>query len=166
MDRGSNKYIQKISKIVLLSILIISTIIIVFFYFGGNVSEMNRLIYYQNEPVYAGLLVNWVVFLIILTAGLMSWVSVYRFITKCKSSSCPKSLYTIGVICFMFLLLSTWLLGSAKPLRIPYYEGGENTFFWLKMADMCIYSIAILIIVTIGLIVFFALKRQVDKKHK
>lgn len=164
MGGESNKYIQKISKIVLLCILIISTIIIGFFYFGGNVSEMNRLIYYQNEPVYAGLLVNWVIFLIILTAGLMLWVSVYRFITK--SNSCSKSLYTIGVICFMFLLLSTWLLGSAKPLRIPYYEGGENTFFWLKMADMCIYSIAILIIVTIGLIVFLAVKRQVDKKHK
>ncbi len=46
--------------------------------------------------------------------------------------------------CFLLCLLVTWLLGSSKPL----FTNGElfASTFWLKTADMFIYTSIILII--------------------
>jgi hypothetical protein len=43
------------------------------------------------------------------------------------------------------LLFITYTVGDGNPLSIAGYEGNENTYIWLKLTDMWIYSIYILL---------------------
>ena len=71
--------------------------------------------------------------------------SIYRFITGGKDyfRTVFRSLLSAGII--GILLFVCYRLGSGEALPIPGYKGSENTYYWLKISDMWIYSIRFLL---------------------
>jgi hypothetical protein len=70
----------------------------------------------------------------------------------------------IGAGILAVLLLCTYWAGNGNPLPISGYEGDENTSFWLKLADMWLYSIYILlglvVLTLIGGIIWSYIKKS------
>jgi len=53
-------------------------------------------------------------------------------------------------------------MGSGTPMNIPGYEGTDNVYFWLKLTDMFLYSIYILLFVTVVAIIVSGIKKKLS----
>ena len=60
----------------------------------------------------------------------------------------------------ILLLGVSWLCGSERPLDLPGYDGGENTPFWLRLADMFLYAVYVLLGVGVALVVGFGVRKR------
>jgi len=90
-------------------------------------------------------LLYWIFFLLIITFSTGIVFSFYYYIRQWKEKP-GKVRYVIAiVVAWGLLLLITWLLGNGNPLPLPGYKGTENTYLWLKLTDMWLYSIYILL---------------------
>jgi len=99
-------------------------------------------------------LLSWIFFLLIITlcAGLI--FSLFNYIHIWKENP-KKALRFVAVISVCgLLLLINWLLGSGNPLPIVGYKGSENTYLWLKLTDMLLYTIYVLL--SVGIIALLA----------
>ena len=56
-----------------------------------------------------------------------------------------KNAIFIGIGFLLLLLAGAYVLGSGRPLPMPNYSGDANTFVWLKVIDMWLYTIYILL---------------------
>ena len=140
--------ITKIPAVVLLLCMLITIVLAVWFY---NV--------YISEPVDNGnpeisAILYWIYILLFITFTTGFIFSLINSIRKWKDNSKTILRSIIDFLAWGLLLLITWLLGSGKPLPIIGYKGDENTYFWLKITDMWLYSIYILL--GLGIIALFA----------
>lgn len=101
---------------------------------------------YDSEMISeVGTIINWS-YLIFILAGISVLVfSITRAIAKWKED--PKSVKSsaAGILILLAVLSGSYLIGNGDLLSIPGYEGKENTYQWLKMADMWLYSLYILL---------------------
>ena len=152
--------IRKFSSWSLLIVAIISAIIIVMFFVGGDVDAAAA----KPEPVYTGLLLNWTYILFgisvlaVIIFGIGSFIG--SFVTKPKSAI----MSIVVLILFIALLLITYSLGSAEPLKLSADFKEYNTAFWLKLSDMWLYSTYILIALAIVGVVWGGIKSMLQKK--
>lgn len=75
--------------------------------------------------------------------------SVYKIITGGKDYFNRSFHSLLSIVLLGLLFFTTYQLGSGEPLFILGYQGHENTFHWLKVSDMWIYSISVLLGLTI-----------------
>ena len=75
--------------------------------------------------------------------------SVYHLIKGGKSYFQKISHSLLSLFMLGMLFLVTYQLGSGEPLTIVGYQGNENTYHWLKISDMWIYSCSILLVLII-----------------
>jgi ABC-type antimicrobial peptide transport system permease subunit len=97
-------------------------------------------------------------------AGLVTLIfSVFYFVIhwKNRKKKSWKALTFTGSL--GVLLLVAYLIGNGIPLSIIGYTGSENTYLWLKLTDMWIYSLYVLLVLTflavIGGILWSLLKK-------
>jgi hypothetical protein len=96
---------------------------------------------------------NWIYWLL---GTCLLWVfvsSVCHFIRKGPTEKKKVGYSFISVCIFLSLLGGSYLSGSGTPLEISGYEGNENTYQWLKVIDMWLYSIYILLILTFSAVI-------------
>lgn len=148
-----NKYISKISSVVLYAILGITAIITVLFYFGGKDTEAGSV---------SGMLV-WMYCLLALTSAALIGFSIKKFMQIFKEN--PRTFRRNLIVFFgiLFLLVAAWISGNGETLIIRGYTGSGNSYFWLKITDMLLYSIYILLGLVI-LSVFVNNIREMMKK--
>jgi len=98
-------------------------------------------------------LLYWLLILFIITVCTGLIFSCFYFIRQWDEN--PKKIGRSIAVTFIYglLLFVAWLLGSGKPLPLIGYKGGENTYGWLKITDMWLYSIYILL--ALGLLALF-----------
>ncbi len=129
-----------IPNIVLAVLFAITLIVCLLFYIGGDVDPTAEIL----EPVYTGLLLNFIYVLFALTI-VVTIISV-AVMAATKFASNPKSAIItfagIGALALMLFLIS--VLGDTTPLNIPGFDG-EQTTFDLKLTNMCLYSSYILL---------------------
>ncbi len=147
-------------KYILYALLGITVLIICIFYFGGQVTDANN----NSEPVYTSVLLYWMYFLFILSSVVLIAFSIRKFIQIFKEN--PRTFWRNFIVfsLMVVLLLATWLLGSGKILNIEGYDGNENTYFWLKLSDMFLYSVYVLLALAV-LAVIGANFWQIAKKQ-
>ena len=141
--------IRKISSWTLLLTSIISIVVLGMFYAGGVVDPSVEM----KEPIYTGLLLNWTSVLFFVTIVSTVIFAIWQFTSLLKTS--PKSALAsfIVIICFAAMLLITYSIGDATPLKGLNADSQEyNIPLWLKITDMWIYSSAILMILILSLI--------------
>ena len=66
------------------------------------------------------------------------------------------------VIAAVFQFGVAWAMGDGTPMNIPGYDGSDNVPFWLKITDMFLYSIYILLFVTIVAIIASGIKKKIS----
>ena len=93
-------------------------------------------------------ILNWLY--IILTINLISvlFFSVYYSINQWKNNRRKIWQQIAWLLLLGILFFTAYALGSGEPLPIPGYQGKENSYTWLKLTDMWIYSIYILLVLT------------------
>jgi hypothetical protein len=93
------------------------------------------------------------------TVALLNWIYVLLFITLSATilfagfylvrqwKMYPKKILqsVVGIFVIGLLLSLTFLFGNGQPLLLVGYKGHENTYSWLKITDMWLYSIYILL---------------------
>ncbi|MCL3850703.1 MULTISPECIES: hypothetical protein [Parabacteroides] len=152
--------IRKISSWTLLLTSIISIVVLGMFYAGGVVDPSVEM----KEPIYTGLLLNWTSVLFFVTIVSTVIFAIWQFTSLLKTS--PKSALAsfIVIICFAAMLLITYSIGDATPLKGLNADSQEyNIPLWLKITDMWIYSSAILMILIIVAVAAGSVKRMLNR---
>jgi hypothetical protein len=133
---------NKISTIVLWICMIISIVVFGIFYYS--------LIVHSDfmNTIATSILLNWLYFIVFISISITLIFFLIHFIFKWKDN--PKSIIQplIWGIMLGLLFISGYLLGDGTTLNISGYEGAENTYHWLKLTDMWIYTIYLLLSIT------------------
>lgn len=134
---------NKISTVVLWICMIIS-LGSFYFYYNGLIKHPENM-----NTMETSLLLNWlyILFCVCIISSLS--FSLYHLVRLWKENKRLNFQPLIGVIFFIFLLLTSFFFGSGESLNIAGYNGEDNIFIWLKITDMWIYSIYTLLIVCI-----------------
>jgi len=153
-----SKLTYKASYYALYAMFAIILIVMGIFFFGGDATgdavipgvdpEM-----WQPAQMYA-------LFGIAIAATVIAAVFQFGAALKDNPASAIKSL--LGLVLLVVVLIIAWAMGSGTPMNIPGYEGTDNVYFWLKLTDMFLYSIYILLFVTVVAIIVSGIKKKLS----
>lgn len=158
--------ISRISRWTLYAISAVTVAFIALFYLGGNVQpeqQYAELVGLQ-EPSFTDGLLYWVYVLLVVTILAVVVFSIYSFLNNLKYNRrrAMNSFVTLAV--FAVLLLIAYSLGDGTPLNILGYEGPDNVKGMLKLTDMWLYTIYILMGITILAMLFSPLIKRIGKR--
>ena len=115
---------------------------------------------WQPAQTDALLYLMYALFGIALAATVIAAVFQFGAALKDNPASAIKSL--LGLVLLVVVLIIAWAMGSGTPMNIPGYEGTDNVYFWLKLTDMFLYSIYILLFVTVVAIIVSGIKKKLS----
>ena len=97
---------------------------------------------------------DWLYILLAISITVTIAFAIFQFIRQWKDQ--PKSILQplIETLSLGAILVGSYCLGKGEPLDISGYDGKENTYYWLKLTDMCLYTIYILLIATFVAVLF------------
>ena len=154
--------IRKLSSWTLLIASIISIVVLALFFFGGIVpgTEGTDL----KEPIYTGLLLNWMYVLFVITIVVAIVFAVGQFVSLLRIS--PKSALSslIVLVLFVVMLFITYAMGDGTPLTGLNSDSEKyNIPFWLKTTDMWLYSSYVLLVLVIIAAIAGSIKKTLSK---
>ncbi len=152
--------IRKTSSWTLLIVMIISAIILGMFYFGGVVDPAAE----KKEPVNTSLLLYWnyIVFGIALICLLLFGIMQFFSTLKAKPKAAIGSL--VVLIAFIAMLGITYTFGDPTKLPGINVDSAQyNVEGWLKISDMWIFSIYILLGLSVLAIIGGSIKKVLNK---
>lgn len=154
--------IQKVSGTVLYIMLAITLAVLGLFFFGGETAMDQRLVAdtSMSEPAQTDALMYWMYVLLGVTIAVTVVAAVFQFITGFIDSPKTAIRSLVGIIVLVLVLIVSWSMGSEQALVLQGYDGSENVPFWLKLTDMYLYTIYILMSVTILLIFGFGVLKK------
>lgn len=135
---------NKLSSYVFYALAALSIIVFGLYLMGGS-AEVTYNGENYDAPNNTDLLLYWLYALLGIVVVVTCVSAVTSFITKLTTDK--RSAYTSLVMTAALLILCgiTYAIGSDEPLNLIGYDGSENQGGYLKMADMCLYSIYTLI---------------------
>lgn len=154
--------IQNVSGTALLVMLLLSVVVVAMFFLGGETPMEQRLVADTSlsEPAQTDLLIYWMYILFGVTVAVTLVAALYQLVTGFIDSPKTTLKSLLGVVLLVVIMIVSWAIGSGEPLVMPGYEGTENVPFWLKLTDMFLYSIYILMGITVLLIVGFGITKK------
>ncbi len=154
--------IQNVSGTALLVMLLLSVVVVAMFFLGGETPVEQRLVADTSlsEPAQTDLLIYWMYILFGVTVAVTLVAALYQLVTGFIDSPKTTLKSLLGVVLLVVIMIVSWAIGSGEPLVMPGYEGTENVPFWLKLTDMFIYTIYILMGITVLLIVGFGITKK------
>ncbi len=138
---------MKLSKIILYITIVISVVVMGLFFFGGGSEQAltdaaDADMFYV--PNYTSLILNWAVILFAVAILAAILLGVWGFVQAPKQSA--KSL--LGIALLGGVILVAYIFSDATPIRLS--DGKMFTdAFRLRLADVCIISSGILLVLTI-----------------
>ena len=100
------------------------------------------------------------VFGIAIAAPLLGAIFQFGAALKDNPANAIKSL--LGLVLLVVVLVVAWSMGDGTPMQIQGYSGTDNVPFWLKLTDMFLYSIYILLFVTVVAIIVSGIKKKLS----
>ena len=160
--RSGRLRIQKLSGAVLWLLLGVTLVVTAWFFIGGETPEGERVVVDASlsEPVGTDGLMLWMYLLLGLTLLVCVAGVVVKFVARCVRAPRSALRSMLGVALVAGVLVISWCAGSDRPLEMPGYDGGENVPFWLKMADMFLYTIYVLMGLALGLMAASSMIRK------
>ena len=151
--------IRKTSSYTFLALVAISVIVFALFLFGGSELDM------KDNKVYAytGVLIYWTYALGILSVVTVLFFVVKDFIAELAASPSAALKKIAGPIALIVLLLVTYAIGDTTPLKLNEEAQRFNAPFWLKFSDMWIYSVYVLLFLTIVAAIAGAVKSALNR---
>lgn len=154
--------IQNVSGTALLVMLLLSVVVVAMFFLGGETPMEQRLVADTSlsEPAQTDLLIYWMYILFGVTVAVTLVAALYQLVTGFIDSPKTTLKSLLGVVLLVVIMIVSWAIGSGEPLVMPGYEGTENVPFWLKLTDMFLFTIYILMGITVLLIVGFGITKK------
>lgn len=151
--------IRKTSSYTFLALVAISVIVFALFLFGGSELDM------KDNKVYAytDVLIYWTYALGILSVVTVLFFVVKDFIAELAASPSAALKKIVGPIALIVLLLVTYAIGDTTPLKLNEEAQRFNAPFWLKFSDMWIYSVYVLLFLTIVAAIAGAVKSALNR---
>ena len=145
---------KMIPKVTLWSLLALGIVAIAMFFAGGSNGSLEVAGDFLDIPRFTDLFLTWNYILFGLVVLVTLAVVVMEFCKNWKDDR-RKAYTTLGVVCgFVVLALLCWFLGSPEKIDIIGYEGTDNQGAWAQLSDAVIYACYILIIATIGTMIW------------
>ncbi|MCD8184501.1 MAG: hypothetical protein LUE99_17150 [Bacteroides sp.] len=159
------KLSYKVSYYVLYAMLAVILIVLGLFYFGGDAQGDAVLMSVDSEmwqpaQTEALLYLMYGLFGLAVVATVAAFL--FQFGTALKDNPAKALKSLVGVIILAVVVVIAWAMGSGEPLNIPGYSGTDNVPFWLKIADMFLYTIYILLGATILAIIASSIKKKLS----
>lgn len=158
--------ISRISRWTLYALTAVTILLIALFYFGGNVSSENQYaeLVGITEPNFTNALLYWIYILLGITVFALFAFSIMGFINNFRYSKKTAINSLLTLLVFAVLLIIAYVIGDGTPLNILGYEGPDNVPAMLKLTDMWIYSVYILMTLTILAMLFSPLIKRIGKR--
>ena len=159
------KLSYKVSYYVLYVMFAAILVVLGLFYFGGD-AQGDAVLMGVDPEMWQPAQTDTLLYLVYGLLGLAIIATVAAFILQFGSAlkdnpvKALKSL--IGVILLIVVMFIAWSMGSGEPLVIQGYDGSDNVPFWLKITDMFLYSIYILLFVTVVAIIVSGIKKKLS----
>jgi magnesium-transporting ATPase (P-type) len=145
---------KMIPKVTLWSLLALGIVAIAMFFAGGSNGSLEVAGDFLDIPRFTDLFLTWNYILFGLVVLVTLAVVVMEFCKNWKDDR-RKAYTTLGVVCgFVVLALLCWFLGSPEKIDIIGYEGTDNQGAWAQLSDAVIYACYILVIATIGTMIW------------
>ena len=151
--------IRKTSSYTFLTLVAISVIVCALFLFGGSKLDM------KDNKVYAytDVLLYWTYALGILSVVAVLYFVIKGFVSELSASPSGALKAIAGPIALIVLLLVTYAIGDTTPLKLNEEAQRFNAPFWLKFSDMWIYSVYVLLFLTIVAAIAGAVKSALNR---
>ena len=158
--------ISRISRWTLYALTAVTILLIALFYFGGNVSSENQYaeLVGITEPNFTNALLYWIYILLGITVFALFAFSIMGFINNFRHNKKRAINSLLTLLVFAVLLIIAYVIGDGTPLNILGYEGPDNVPAMLKLTDMWIYSVYILMTLTILAMLFSPLIKRIGKR--
>ena len=88
--------------------------------------------------------------------------AVFQFGAALKDNPANAIKSLLGLVLLVVVLVVAWAMGDGTPMQIQGYDGTDNVPFCLKLTDMFLYSIYILLFVTIVAIIVSGIKKKLS----
>ena len=151
--------IRKTSSYTFLALVAISVIVFALFLFGGSELDMKE----NKVYAYTDVLIYWTYALGILSVVTVLFFVVKDFIAELAASPSAALKKIAGPIALVVLLLVTYAIGDTTPLKLNEEAQRFNAPFWLKFSDMWIYSVYVLLFLTIVAAIAGAVKSALNR---
>ncbi len=149
---------MKVSKFILYILIVVSAVVMGLFYFGGGSEQAlsasaDADVFYV--PNYTSLAINLAGLLLLLAVVAAVVAALVGFVQAPKQSM--KSLLGVGLLAAV--LFVAYLLSDATPVQL---SGSEKLFtdeFRLRLADVCLYSTWLLLLLTlVSIVISYVMK--------
>ena len=154
-----SKLSYKVSYYALYAMFAIILIVLGLFYLGGDAQGADVIAGVDPE-MWQPANTNALLMLIYGLFGLAVAAAQFGAALKDSPANAIKSL--LGLVLLVVVLVIAWAAGDGTPMNIPGYDGTDNVPFWLKLTDMFLYSIYILLFVTIVAIIASGIKKKIS----
>ena len=158
--------ISRISRWTLYALTAVTLALIALFFLGGNVLPENQYAELVGiaEPNYTNGLLYWIYILLGVTVFSVFAFSIFGFINNLRFNRKRAINSLVTLLVFAILLVIAYSIGDGTPLNILGYEGPDNVPTRLKMTDMWIYSVYILMSLTILAMLFSPIIKRIGKR--
>ena len=153
-----SKLSYKVSYYALYAMFAIILIVLGLFYLGGDAQGADVIAGVDPEmwqPANTNAL-------LMLIYGLFGLAVAATVVAALKDSPANAIKSLLGLVLLVVVLVIAWAAGDGTPMNIPGYDGTDNVPFWLKLTDMFLYSIYILLFVTIVAIIASGIKKKIS----
>ncbi|MDR0939022.1 MAG: hypothetical protein LBN29_06690 [Mediterranea sp.] len=159
-----SKLTYKVSYYVLYALFAVIIAVLLIFYLGGDARGTAEAIPGVDpsmaQPIYTGLLIYLMYGLFLLAVALTVIAAVFQFGAALKDNPGGAIKSLLGLVLLVVLLVVTYTMGDGTNMHIQGYE--DLSEFWFKITDMFLYSIYILLGVTILAMLFSAIKKRLS----
>lgn len=158
--------ISRLSRWTLYAMSFITVVLIALFFLAGNVLPENQLpeLVGLTEPVFTDALLYWVYVLLGITILALLVFSLLGFANNFRHNKKSAINSLLILVVFTVLLIVTYSIGDGTPLNIIGYEGPDNVKGMLKLTDMWLYSIYILMALTILSMLLSPVIKRIGKR--
>lgn len=158
--------ISRISRWTLYAMTAVTIALIALFFLAGNVQPEQQYaeLVGRTQPIFTDALLYWIYVLLGITILAVFVFSIFGFINNFRYNRrrAINSFVTLAV--FAVLLLIAYSMGDGTPLNILGYEGPDNVKGMLKLTDMWLYTIYILMGLTILAMLFSPVIKRIGKR--
>lgn len=157
------KLSYKISYYLLYVMFAAILVVLCLFYFGGGAKGDTVIMSVDAEmwqPAQTDALIYLMYALFVLAVIAMVSAFIFQFGSALKDNPGGALKSLGGLLVLVAVAVIAWAMGSGEPLNIQGYDGTDNVPFWLKLTDMWLYTIYILLSVTVLAIIFSSIKKK------
>lgn len=160
-----SKLTYKASYYALYAMFAIILIVMMLFFLGGNAAGDSVIPgidpeMWQPAQTDALLYLMYVLFGVAIATTIVAAIFQFGAALKDNPTNAVRSLF--GLILLVVILFIAWAIGDGTPMYIRGYDGTDNVPFWLKITDMFLYSIYILLFVTVVAIIVSGIKKKIS----